>query len=204
MKIFLVGATGKTGSIFLNRALDNGHIVTVYVRSPEKIKESHDNLKIIEGSMLSIESLTNAMQGHNVVISCLGGEANKKSSIISDMTMNIVKAMKTNGIKRIASIATAGVHDEFSFFTSLIVKVFYKHVINDHKGAVECILSNNLDYTIARPLSLIDGSLTKEYRCTDKGVPKGGKNISREDLAYFLLDAIENDKYMKETVGLAY
>jgi len=38
MKVFLLGATGKTGSLFLKMALERGHSVTAYVRSPETDK----------------------------------------------------------------------------------------------------------------------------------------------------------------------
>ena len=40
-----------------------------------------------------------------------------------------------NHIKRIVSISSAGIHDEFSFITNVIAKLFYKHLINDHKLA---------------------------------------------------------------------
>lgn len=204
MKLFLVGATGQTGSILLDRALEQGHLVTAYVRSPEKIKITHENLEVISGDLLSENALTEAMKDHEAILSCLGGDANHQSTIITDMTKCLIKAMQVNHISRIASIATAGVHNEFSFVTNLIVKLFYKQAISDHKGAVELMMSTELDYTIARPLSLISGTLTKKYRCTPIGVPKGGKNISREDLADFLLDAVEHNKHLKETVGLAY
>jgi len=36
------------------------------------------------------------------------------------------------------------------------------------------------------------------------GVPKGGKNISRQDLAHFLIETIESGAYQNEAVGLAY
>lgn len=33
MKIFLLGATGKTGNLFLKMALEKGHEITAYVQS---------------------------------------------------------------------------------------------------------------------------------------------------------------------------
>ncbi len=65
-------------------------------------------------------------------------------------------------------------------------------------------MSSDLEYTLARPLSLTEGELTKHYRITSKGVPKGGKEISRQDLAHFLLNVTENNDHINETIGLAY
>lgn len=204
MKIFLLGATGQTGSIFLEMALEGGHSVTAYVRSPEKMMLNNENLTIVKGDIFSVEDMSKAMANHDVVVSCLGGNNNDKRTVINDMTEIIIKCMKMNHMNRIVTISTAGIHDEFSFVMNLIVKAFLRHAINDHKLAAQAIISSGLEYIIARPLSLTMGPLTKVYRKTVIGVPKGGKEISRQDLAHFLLSVIENDEFKNETVGLAY
>lgn len=47
MRIFLLGATGKIGTVFLNMGLAKGHPSTAYVRSPEKLTIA-ENLTIIQ------------------------------------------------------------------------------------------------------------------------------------------------------------
>ena len=37
MRLFILGANGKTGSEIMDLALKHGHQVTAFVRSPEKI-----------------------------------------------------------------------------------------------------------------------------------------------------------------------
>lgn len=223
MRIFLLGATGKTGAIFLKMALENGHHVTAYVRSPEKItgvygnsemgnlnvnpsphSNPHQQLRIVVGEILSVEQMSEAMKNHDVVVSCLGGNDNDKTTVIRDMTQAIVASMQKSHVTRILAISSAGIHNEFSPITNLILKLFYKHVIQDHRLAAQCIMTSGLSYTLARPLSLTEGSLTKSFRLASRGVPKGGKEISRQDLAHFLLTALEGDDYHNETVGLAY
>ena len=39
MKIAIIGATGQSGSLVMQEALDRGHQVTAIVRSPEKIPQ---------------------------------------------------------------------------------------------------------------------------------------------------------------------
>lgn len=204
MRIFLLGATGKTGGILMEMALNSGHQVTGYVRSREKMVIQHKNLVVVDGNMYSEEQMAEAMKDHDVVVSCLGGNNNDKTTVIKDLTQVIVNSMKKSHVNRIIAISTAGIHDEFSWLTNLIIKFFYKHVINDHRLAAQLIMSSGMDYTLARPLSLTDGPLTQTYRKTPIGVPKGGKEISRQDLAHFLLNNIENNSNPNETVGLAY
>ena len=36
MKILVLGASGRTGSIFTRKALEEGHMVTAYVRNPDR------------------------------------------------------------------------------------------------------------------------------------------------------------------------
>lgn len=203
MRIFLLGATGKTGTVFLNMALAKGHHITAYVRSPEKLTIA-ENLTIIQGNLVSIPQMSAAMRDHDVVVSCLGGNDNDQSNVIQKLTEVIVASMKESNVSRIAAISSAGIHNEFSWVTNFILNLFYKHVINDHRLAAQVIMTSGLDYTLARPLSLTDGGLTKSYRKMTIGVPKGGKNISRQDLAHFLLETIESGDYHNETVGLAY
>ncbi len=205
MKIIIFGATGQTGVLLVDMALKSGHEVTAYVRNPDKIKTTHENLKVVVGSTLNADEVSEAIKGHEAVISCLGGEANKKSTILTDMTKVIVDGMKSNKVDRIAYIATAGIHNEMpGLLTKIIISLLFKNVINDHIGATDYIMNNGLKYTIARPLSLVEGKLTKIYRETLEGIPKAGRNISREDLAYFLLDSVENGNNIGDSIGLSY
>ena len=203
MRIFLLGARGKIGTVFLNMALAKGHHITAYVRSPEKLTIA-ENLTIIQGNLESIPQMSAAMRDHDVVVSCLGGNDNDQSNVIQKFTELIVASIKESNVSKIVAISTAGIHNEFSWVTNFILTLFYKHVINDHRLTAQVIMTSGLDYTLARPLSLTEGGIMKSYRKMTIGVPKGGKNISRQDLAHFLLETIESGDYHNETVGLAY
>lgn len=160
MRIFLLGATGKTGTVFLNMALEKGHHITAYVRSRKKLTIA-ENLTIIQGNLESNPQMSAAMRDHDVVVSCLGGNDNDQSNVIQKLTEVIVASMKESNVSRIAAISTAGIHNEFSWVTNFILTLFYKHVINDHRMAARVIMTSGLGYTLARPLSLTEGGLRK-------------------------------------------
>ncbi len=205
MKIVLFGASGKTGRIVLDLALKSGHKVTAVVRSESKITLSHENLTLKTANLFDKSSVIDVSKGHELAISCLGGDANKKSTLLSDMIKTIVPALKESGVKKIFHISSAGIHNEMpGFIAKLFVNLFFKNAIADHKNAANIIISSGLDYLILRPLSLTDGEMTKKFRTSDTSVPKGGKNIARSDVAYFLIEAIGKDEYKNKSICLCY
>lgn len=205
MRIIVFGATGKTGQSFVRQALDEGHKITAFVRNPDKIIIKNQGLKIVVGSALDRVVVSDAINGHDAVVSCLGSDAGRaKSVFLTRMTDNIVEGMKNNDIKRIVYMSSAGIYKEIPGLTGKIVLYMLRNQLEDHKNATDIIINSNLDYTIARPMGLIDGPKTKAYRKTIVGVPKGGLEITREDVASFLLQSLTNNEHINETVGLAY
>ena len=45
-KLAVLGATGQTGQCVVQQALEHGHVVVAIVRNPQKMKISHNNLKV--------------------------------------------------------------------------------------------------------------------------------------------------------------
>ncbi|MFD0696550.1 NAD-dependent epimerase/dehydratase family protein [Paenibacillus sp. GCM10027628] len=69
MNFFITGATGKVGSRFVPRLLQQGHHVKLLVRNAAKA-ESYRLLggEVIEGDILRTESLESALKGTDVVV----------------------------------------------------------------------------------------------------------------------------------------
>jgi putative NADH-flavin reductase len=204
MKIIVFGATGGTGKEVVKQALEAGHHVTAFVRTPSKLTVDHERLKVIQGDALNEQNVDKAIEGHEAVISCLGSEGLKSSDVLEEMMQNIVPAMQKHGLSRILYVASAGIYKEIPGFLGWMSQRILKNVLEDHRRAVNTILAADLDYTIARPMRLDDGDRTMQYRATEGVVPKNGKRITRSDVAHFLLTSLEEENWKKETVGLAY
>src|SRR5207248_8983069 len=72
MKLFVIGATGRTGREIFKQALARGHHVTAFVRSPESITLKNERLTVLKGNAMDENQLFNAMQNHDAVLSALG------------------------------------------------------------------------------------------------------------------------------------
>jgi putative NADH-flavin reductase len=68
MKIIIFGASGFSGQAILKEALSKNHQITVLVRNANSITINHENLTIIEDTILDKNILNSAISGQNLVI----------------------------------------------------------------------------------------------------------------------------------------
>lgn len=203
MKILVFGATGGVGQQFVKLALEEGHEVTAFVRTPTKLTISHPQLTVIQGDALDQVATAKAIENQDAVVSCLGTNGLKKSNLLEQMVKNIVDGMKSNGISRIVYTASAGIDKEIPGLSGKIVMMLLKNALEDHRNAVNYIKSNHLYYTIARPMSLNNDELNSTYRETFEGIPSGSRSISRASVAHFLLKSLQDSKYENSSVGIS-
>ena len=204
MKIIIFGASGKTGKLVVEKALQEDYTVTAFVREAAKLDIQHSNLTIIQGEATNEEAVKAAIAEHDAVISCLGSSSGLgKTTILHEMGKNIVNGMKANQVSRIVYMASAGVDKEIPGISGKIMMKLLANVLEDHRNALNEIKSNNLTYTIARPMGLTDKPFTGTYRETFTGVPGGSRTISRADVADFIIRSLEDEKYLNQSVALA-
>ncbi|KAF8752799.1 Conserved hypothetical ATP binding protein [Rhizoctonia solani] len=73
--LLILGATGEMGIILTRKALEAGHIVTVYVRNPAKLPEdiaSHESIIVVKGELTDEDSLRHAIRHTHAILSNLG------------------------------------------------------------------------------------------------------------------------------------
>ena len=88
MKLFVIGATGRTGLEIVQQALARGYHVTAFVRSPENITLRNERLTVVKGNAMDENQLFNAMQSHDAVLSTLGPrKVFKPSSLLRDSAL---------------------------------------------------------------------------------------------------------------------
>src|SRR6266568_7662168 len=72
MKLLVLGATGGTGLEIVRQAIEHGHSVTAFVRSPERLNPFQDRINVKQGDLLNAAELEQAIQGHDAVLSGFG------------------------------------------------------------------------------------------------------------------------------------
>jgi putative NADH-flavin reductase len=209
MKLAIFGASGPTGKLVVQQALEQGHKVTAFVRSPEKFTQSHRDLTVIKADALSPSTFENHLKGHDVVLSALGiGQSFKDTALYSESGKNIIEAMRKSGVKKIICLTSGGVEDDdpsFEFIYKLIFKRLLRKPYNNMKKLESYLQSvNDIDWIIVRPSRLVDTPLTGVYRVSARYAPKGGSRISRADLAQFMLKQLNSNEWLRKTPTLTY
>ena len=211
MKIFLFGATGRTGKEVLDQLLQQGYDVTVLVRSIIKLDYlKNSKLSIIEGDIFNPDSYKKELSKSDVVISTIGtGSSKKPTTIYSEGTGKIISVMKNAGIKKIIMV-TAAAFDTTdpganNFMVKYIARPLFKNIYSD-MITLESMLENEKDinWICIRPPRLTNGKLTRKYRVKINHCPEGGWRISRKDLADFIVKQINSDEYTHKKPVISY
>ncbi len=200
MKLFVIGATGRTGQEVVQQAIARGHHVTAFVRSLESITLRNERLTVLKGNAMDENSLFEAMQNHDVVISTLGPrEVFKPGTLLHDSALATTRAMNRSGVKRLVVLSAAA---HFPGIPNRIASFIMRNHMRDSLAMEAIVQANGLDWTIARPPRLTqEDSVT--YRSREGAAPKMGFTLSRKAVAAFMLDAIEQKKHVHKIVGIA-
>jgi len=200
MKLFVIGATGRTGREIVQQALARGHHVTGFVRSPERVSVKNERLSVLKGNVMDENQLFQAMQNQDAVISTLGPrEVFKPTSMLHDSAVATTRAMNRSGVKRLVVLSAAA---HFPGIPNRIASFIMRNHMRDSLAMEEIVQSNGLDWTIARPPRLTQEEYTT-YRSREGAAPKMGFSLARKAVAAFMLDTIEQNKHFHKIVGIA-
>ena len=207
MKVIIFGASGSIGRNLVSQALEQGHAVTAFVRDTARFDIRHDNLSIALGDVLEATSVQKAVAGHDAVMCSIG--AGRKGGVRAEGTRNIIAAMKANGVRRLICQSTLGIGESWNnlnaFWKYLMFGLFIRPAYLDHVEQEKLVRESGLDWSIVRPAAFIDGELTGHYR---HGFPANANDtkleISRADVADFMLKNLVDNTYLHKTPGLSY
>ena len=188
MKLFVIGATGRTGQEILQQALARNHHVTAFVRSPENITLQNERLTVLKGNAMDENQLFRAVQNHDAVVSTLGPrEVFKPSSMLHDSAVSTTRAMTRAGVKRLVVLSAAA---HFPGFLNGIASFIMRNHMRDSRAMEAIVQATGLDWTIARPPRLTQEDYAT-YRSRENAAPRMGFSVSRQAVAAFILEAIE-------------
>src|SRR5437660_2575153 len=200
MKLFVIGATGRTGLEIVQQAPARGHHVTAFVRSPESITLRNERLTVLKGNAIDENQLFKAMQSHDAVLSALGPrEVFKPSSLLYDSAFATTRAMKRSGVERLVVLSAAA---HFPGIPNRIVSFILRNHMRDSLRIEKVVQDSGFDWTIARPPRLTQEQYVT-CRSREGAAPRRGFSISRKAVAAFMLDALQQKKYFQKIVGIA-
>ncbi|MBC7878628.1 MAG: SDR family oxidoreductase [Anaerolineales bacterium] len=203
MKIVVFGASRGVGLKVVEQALQAGHMVTAFVRTPSKMEIKHANLTLFQGDSMDAVAVEKAVAGQEAVVSALGPTRPPVAGMMETSARNIMAAMQKHGVRRIVSTTGAGVRqpeDQPKFidhFIGFLLNLLAKDVVLDSAANVKVIQAADVDWTIIRFPRLMDGEHTGKYRVGYVGKDSSSQ-LSRADGADFVLKELMEQKWVRK------
>lgn len=204
MRLVVFGATGRTGIEIVKQALAQDYEVTAFVRDAAKMPIQSDHLHLTTGDVMNYTSVNQAIQAGDAVICALGTNSLGKSSVRSEGTANIVKAMKEKNATRLIVISAMGVAESWStlsFINKLFFAILLHNARQDHEKQEALVKTSGLDWTIIRPSGLIDKPATERYAIGENIQAKTSK-ISRADVAHCIIKELTSNALIQKAVTI--
>ena len=207
MKIVIFGATGGTGWEVVTQALEAGHDVTAVARKPSAIMIQHERLRVLQGDVLTPETLSQAVAGQDAVVFAIGAADRSPTKIYSVGVMNVLLAMRDEKIRRLICVSASGL-DPGNLVQKLIAKLIlwrvFKYGYTDMFQMEVNVKASDIDWTIIRPPRLNDRARTGKYHVAVNEQLTNGWMISRADLADYIVKHLCDDSTYRAMVEVAY
>jgi putative NADH-flavin reductase len=205
MKLVVLGATGGVGLEIIRQAMEQGHSVTAFVRSPAGLKPFQDRIAIKRGDLLNRTELERAIEGHDAVLSGFGPRvpiAKSDANLLRDFAAALTTAMQDGSVRRVVVVSTAFLFkDSIVPPTYLLGRLLFPGVVVDAAAMERIFVESDLDWTIVRPPQLTDKPRTGKYRVREGHLPRFGFNISRADVADCFLKTVEDRASVRKILG---
>lgn len=186
MRLFLLGATGGTGSAIREQATRRGHVVTAFGRSA-----ANDRV----GSAVDASVLGDAVKGHDAVLSAIGGGL-ISTTIRTDSARAVLDAMQRSGIRRF--IVMSSTLNEATLRSRILSHTLLYAPAKDQRSMEAIVTASDADWTIIRPPLLTNGPLTGNAQLTDTNT--GRASVSRADVAKLMIDLAESSNHKRQIV----
>lgn len=209
MKVIVFGATGSVGHLTVERLLNEGHEVTAFARSIEKLKIDQVTLNKVSGDALNPSEVEQAIKGHEAVIVVMGGGSSITSKVRSEGTRNVIKGMKSAGVSRLICQTTLGAGQSWNnlnfFWKRIMFGFLLRPVFKDHEIQEQLVRDSGLDWTIVRPSALTDDPVSRDFKIN---FPSSERRltlkISRAEVAEFLTRCLREASFQKVAVGISH
>ena len=205
MKVLILGAAGKTGTLVIDEALKAGHEVTALVHHASDLTRS--DVKILEGDATDAVAIATAVQGQDAVLDTIGGKTPfLATDLESSVAKSVIDAMQQYRVRRLIVTSMVGVGDSkanATFYERLLIATFLRGADRDKAAMEDTIVKSKLDWIILRPALLTDDPGGSQVRVFPAGAGEAVHAISRADLAAFMVAQLSTNENLHQAVTIA-
>lgn len=194
----VIAADGRSGSLFVERALSEGYQVRAGVRGKHRL-EPRPNLITLQCDATDNEQVARLLEGSDAVVSFIGHQKHSPARVQTEAMRVIVRQMKKLGIKRVVSLTGTGVRFKGDvvplldrIVTQALLLVDYDRV-KDGILHAEVLKRSGLDWTILRVMKLQDVK-PSPFTLKEHGPTK--LYVSRRDVAEAAIQVLRDESFV--------
>ncbi|WP_423065738.1 NAD(P)-dependent oxidoreductase [Devosia sp. CN2-171] len=192
MRVTVIGGSGRTGKLVVERLIAAGHTVVATIRSVKHMAELVKlgaAVELVDLDTSEFDVIVNAMKGSDAVVFAAGSAAGENSELDRKGTLRTVRAAEKAGAKRYLSISSIGASTGLSTRSmNAEMKDYYKQ----KRAAGKHITGSSLDWTILEPGELTDGGGTGKVLLSQAAIDE--ESVPREDVAAVTVALLEEPK----------
>ena len=206
MNVAILAASGMTGTQLIEQALAAGHNVIGLARTPGNIASDDPRVTKRKADAFDEQSIIDGLEGADAVITSVGKRdlMDKRYNLSTVAHIAVVKGMRKHGISRLLVISSTGAarikRDGIQRNIYLFLRRKY---YADMYEMEQQVMASGLDVTILRAPYLVDGPCDGNYRYIEDETYPVGVNITRANLAHFLVKEVEENKWNKRVLAIA-
>lgn len=207
MRLFVAGASGRTGRLLVDLALRHGHNITAFERETAGFDADSTRVRLVRGDALDPATI-GGLDDADAVISLLAPHPRTSGRLYVEGTRNLADAAARAGVRRFVTVSAQGAGVDprllpLAYRLVLHIPVVARLYPDIARMETELAARDDLEWTIVRPPLLTNRKATGSWRETVGPVVPGGLVLSRADLAACLLGATETGAHMREIVAIA-
>ena len=208
MKIGIIGATGKAGSLIVKEAIGRGHEVTAIVRDSAKLTD--EKVAVLEKDIFDLKAKD--LQVFDVVVNAFGAPAGQENLHV-DAGRVLIEGVKGASDTRLIVVGGAGslFVDEAQTVrlieTPEFPKEYFPTASNQGKNLEDLQNTSGIKWTFISPAAFFnpEGKRTGSYQKGKDNLivnSKGDSYVSYADYAIAVLDEIESPQHINKRFTL--
>jgi uncharacterized protein YbjT (DUF2867 family) len=202
-RIAVLGASGTVGRRIVERLLERGSDVVSQTRSAEKLAHLAGRAAVHTFDPRDADRLSQFITGADAVIFALGIDTMGATTMFSETTAALIKAMQKHNVSRLIAITGVGAGETQGhgglLYDWIIFPLFTRNRYRDKNKQEELIVASDLDWTIVRPAPFTDKPVASELQVLTKIEPGTRlSRITRDEVADFVVAQLDSEQFVRQ------
>ncbi|CAM3550942.1 NAD(P)-dependent oxidoreductase [Erysipelothrix anatis] len=207
MKIAVIGASGKAGSLIVDEAIARGHEVTAFVRNASKVK--NNKAFVFESDLFDLKP--EDLEGYDSVVDAFGFFGDDQSVHVTSLN-HIANLIATTPTRLLVVGGAGSLYADEELTTQLMdtegFPVAYLPMASNMGEALKQLrMRSDVKWTYISPAAdfRADGERTGSYTLAGEMLTlnsKGESTISYADYAIAMVDEIEHAQHIQERISV--